>query len=251
MPDRLAVNPDGLRAASTALNFNAVHVVGADAPEPAGRKPSTIGAASVSAAISAFAQAYAGAADTAQESGYADRGVVYRAADHIRAMAKLANLGAQNLSQARDRALDAISEAETDGFRVGNDLSVTDRRRYSSHDISLYLARKAKAEEHHGYIAMRAGTLASEDAEVGARLNAGAATLDAMIPQHWKKHGGAPQLVPRSIEWVTATSRGWPNAGDFDSVESSRDVDQVHRYPNNADPGNEFPLLRDTRRRLC
>ena len=127
MPDRLAVNPDGLRAASTALNFNAVHVVGADAPEPAGR---------------------------------------------------------------------------TDGFRVGNDLFVTDSRRYSSHDISLYSARKAKAEEHHGYIAMRAGTLASEDAEVGARLNAGAATLEAMIPQHWNKHGGSLQLVPRSIEWV-------------------------------------------------
>jgi hypothetical protein len=143
------------------------------------------------------------AADTAQESGYADRGVVYRAADHMRATAKVANLGAQNLSQARDRALDAISEAEADDFHVGDDLSVIDRRRYSSHEISLYMARKAKAEEHHGYIAMRAGTLASEDAEVGGRLNAGATTLDAMIPQHWNKHGGAaPQLVPLSIEWV-------------------------------------------------
>jgi len=55
------------------------------------------------------------AADAARESGYADRGVVYRAADHMRDMARVANGGAQNLSQARDRALDAISEAEEIG----------------------------------------------------------------------------------------------------------------------------------------
>lgn len=131
------------------------------------------------------------AADAAQESAYAARGVIYQAADHMRDMAKVADLGAQNLSQARDTALEAIAEAESDEFRVGDDLSVTDTRRYTSRDTSLLMARKAKAEEHHSYIAMRAAALASEDAEVGAKLQAGAAALDGMIPQDWQKRGGA------------------------------------------------------------
>ncbi|MFS0898683.1 WXG100 family type VII secretion target [Mycolicibacterium litorale] len=148
------------------------------------------------------------AADAARESGYADRGVVCRAADHMRDMAKTANLGAQNLSQIRDNALEAISEAEVDGFQVGNDLSVTDTHRYTSGEASLFEARKAKAEVHHGYIAMRAGALASADAEIGARLQGGATALDSMIPQQWNKNG----------ETVPANTVGDGTSGDEDRI---------------------------------
>ncbi|MGE2832643.1 hypothetical protein [Mycobacterium sp. SMC-4] len=125
-------------------------------------------------------------ADAARESAYADRGAIYRAADHMRDMAKAANRGAQNLSHARDRALDAIAEAEADDFRVGENLAVSDIRRYSSEQAGLYAARKAKAGEHVSYIVMRAGALVSEDAQVGSELRAGAAALNSMIPQDWE-----------------------------------------------------------------
>jgi hypothetical protein len=96
------------------------------------------------------------AADSAQETGYADRGVVYGAADLMRRMKKVANVGAGNIRQARDVALDAINEAENDDFRVDDDLSVTDTRQYTAQQMGEYESRKAKAEAHHGYIAMRA-----------------------------------------------------------------------------------------------
>ncbi|WNG88505.1 hypothetical protein C6A87_004485 [Mycobacterium sp. ITM-2016-00317] len=66
------------------------------------------------------------AADAAHESAYADRGVIYRAAGHLREMARVANSGAQDLNLLRDRALDAISEAEMDSFKVTDQLAVID-----------------------------------------------------------------------------------------------------------------------------
>ncbi|MCV7269167.1 hypothetical protein H7I39_13720 [Mycobacterium doricum] len=125
------------------------------------------------------------AADTAQEAGYADRAVVYRAGGHKREMARAADLGAGNLYQVRQRALDTISEAEADDFKVGDDLTVTDLRRYTSRELHAYAERKARAEEHHADIAKWAGILASEDAQIGAKLQAGAAALDGMIPAEW------------------------------------------------------------------
>jgi hypothetical protein len=163
------------------------------------------------------------AADAARESAYADRGVVYRAADHMREMAKVGNLGAQNISQARDRALDAVSEAEANDFRVGDDLTVTDRRRYTSLEVSLYAARKAKAEEHHSYIAMRAGALMSEDTQVGTRLQAGAATLNGMIPLHWGK-----PLPAQPITGGDGEIQPYDNSGDgsYTGREIAKELEQ-------------------------
>ncbi|WP_102145414.1 hypothetical protein [Mycobacterium hubeiense] len=130
------------------------------------------------------------AADQARETGYADRGVVWQAADLMRAMQKVANQGAGTLSQARELALDAIAQAEADDFKVSDDLTVTDLRRYTSQQLGMYEARKTKAEQHHSYIAMRAGTLASEDAKIGGELHAAAISLDGMIPQNWDTPNG-------------------------------------------------------------
>lgn len=137
------------------------------------------------------------AADDAEESAYADRGVVYRAADFMREMQKIANRGAGNISLARDKALDAIAEAETDHFHVDEDLSVTDRREYTGDEVALFEERQIRAEEHRGYIEMRAQALASQDAEVGEELKRGAATLESMPPHTWKggsSHAGSSAL---------------------------------------------------------
>lgn len=160
------------------------------------------------------------AADTARESSYVDRGVVYGAADHMRGLAKIASLGAQNLGQARDRALDAIYDAESDDFQVGNDLAVTDTRRYTSRELSLYASRKAKAEEHHTYIAMRAGALASEDADVGAKLQAGAADLTGMIPLGW----GSEQAPAQPISGGDGVIQPLDNGGGGDTPYTGREI---------------------------
>jgi hypothetical protein len=61
MPDRLSVSPDGLHAASAALNDQASQLItGANGVVPVGTKPSSSGAASFAASIEAFSRAYAG-----------------------------------------------------------------------------------------------------------------------------------------------------------------------------------------------
>ncbi|WP_142386828.1 hypothetical protein [Mycobacterium hubeiense] len=132
--------------------------------------------------------------------------MVYRAADHKREMAKVADLGAQNLFQLRNRALEAISQAEDDEFEVGEDLTVTDKHSYTTRELNLCLAREAIAKEHQDAIMTWAKALAAEDAQVGAKLSAGAIALDAMLPQHWNNAGtdktGEPhiQAVDNQIE---------------------------------------------------
>lgn len=135
------------------------------------------------------------AADRAQEVAYSDRGVAYAAADLMRKMQKIANAGAGNIRQARDATLDAITDAEKDAFRVDDDLSVTDRRRYTAQQMSAYEMRKTSAEVHHSYIAMRARNLVSEDTKVGAELSAGAAELEATIPSDWNRRQPTIQTV--------------------------------------------------------
>lgn len=135
------------------------------------------------------------AADAAQQAAYSDRGVAYAAADLIRKMQKIANVGAGNIRQARDIALDAITEAERDDFRVDDDLSVTDTRRYTAQQLSTYEIRKAAAEAHHSYIAMRVRNLVSEDTKVGTELSAGAAELERMIPADWNQRQPSIETV--------------------------------------------------------
>jgi hypothetical protein len=60
VPDRLFVSPDGLLAASATLNEHASQLVPADGAARTGGKASSAGAASVSAAITAFSAAYGG-----------------------------------------------------------------------------------------------------------------------------------------------------------------------------------------------
>ena len=59
------------------------------------------------------------ARETAVESAYADRGVVWQATKHAQQMAGVAERGASDMSRMRVNALEAIEEAENDEFVVG------------------------------------------------------------------------------------------------------------------------------------
>ena len=77
------------------------------------------------------------AADAAQRQGFSDRGVVYAAAELMQRIRKVASAGAGTIQNARDLALDAISEAEKDDFQVRDDLAVADTRRYSAQQATI------------------------------------------------------------------------------------------------------------------
>ena len=134
-------------------------------------------------------------ADAAREAAYGDRGIIWRATDHMRnGLARAADAGAQDIHAARSRVQDAIELAERDGYTVGNDLSVVDNNTYTV--ASDYDARQAKALEHREEITRLAVALVAEDSQVGEKLSTEAAALDAIIPASWGA-GRLPAEAPR------------------------------------------------------
>ncbi len=173
------------------------------------------------------------AADAAHDLAYADRRVVYQAADNLRDAAKIACRGAQELSHARGLALEAIADAEADEFAVGNDLSVTDTRRYTTREIAQYTARQTVAETHQSYIALRAGALASADAEIGARLHASAEEFRSLVPLDWTKTTDGSNDTS-----VQALDHGrHPQSPASDSPLSIQNAEDVHRVVDPLPPG--------------
>jgi hypothetical protein len=173
------------------------------------------------------------AADAAHDLAYADRRVVYQAADKLRDAAKIANQGAQELSHARGLALEAIADAEADEFAVGNDLSVTDTRRYTTREIAQYTARQTVAETHQSYIALRAGALASADAEIGARLHASAEEFRSLLPLDWTKTTDGSNDTS-----VQALDHGrHPQSPASDCPLSIQNAEDVHRVVDPQPPG--------------
>lgn len=146
------------------------------------------------------------AADTAADAAYADRGVVYGAAEAMRALARAAELGAANIGGAHDRVCDAITAAEADGFAVGDDLSVRDTRRWN---LDTVRARNAAATEHGDFITRQAHLLAAEDHDVAATLADGGNELGGLIPASWRPTSGPdPATGDRTIQ-----AAGWKTDG--------------------------------------
>lgn len=133
------------------------------------------------------------AKDTALDRVTRDSSVVRAASDTVRAAAELASAGAGDLRAAQRSALEAISEAEANGFRVGEDLSVTDTRRL---DISTIAARYTAATEHAENIRWNAEQLLATDTLIGRQITAKATELDAItFDGESGGHDGTIQLL--------------------------------------------------------
>lgn len=118
------------------------------------------------------------AKDAAWHRVTADLSVVRLQSDVQREAADIAERGANDIRAAQRAALDAIAGAESDGFRVGEDMSVRDTRRF---DLATVAVRKTAALEHAEYIRWNAEQLVQTDALVGRRLSAKAAELDGIL----------------------------------------------------------------------
>lgn len=122
------------------------------------------------------------AADAAEASAYADRGTVYDAAGHLRALARHADLGASNLRNAHTQATDAIEAAEADGFAVDDDLSIRDTRRY---DITTIRARNTALADHGETVSRAVEKLIAEDEDTARTLTENN-QLASFTPARWR-----------------------------------------------------------------
>ncbi|WP_102142983.1 HNH/ENDO VII family nuclease [Mycobacterium hubeiense] len=122
-------------------------------------------------------------AGSAKDAAYArvtaDMEVVRRQSQVQRDGADIASNGADDIQAAQRKALEAIAEAEADGFSVGEDLSVTEAR-YASPLLRAPAGRQEAALEHAENIRWHAEQLLATDRLVGDRLEAKAAELQGI-----------------------------------------------------------------------
>lgn len=117
------------------------------------------------------------AKDAALDRVTADSAIVGRHGDVVRAAADLADASIADLRAAQRAVLTAITDAEADGFRVAEDMRVTDTRRY---DIATILDRNRALAEHADNIQWNANQLLATDTLIGQRLTAKAAELNGI-----------------------------------------------------------------------
>ncbi|WP_235624058.1 DUF6883 domain-containing protein [Mycolicibacterium goodii] len=117
------------------------------------------------------------AKDAALDRVTKDVAVVGRQSDVLREAADLAENGAHDIKAAKDKAVEAITAAENDGFTVGDDLSVTDTHEY---DINTIAERNRALAEHTEDIRWAAEQLMQADKLVGDRLHAKSTDLEGI-----------------------------------------------------------------------
>lgn len=140
------------------------------------------------------------AKDAALDRVTKDVTVVGRQGDVLREAAELAENGAHDIKAAKDKAVEAITAAENDGFTVGEDLSVTDTREY---DIDTIAERNRALTEHAEDIRWAAEQLMQADKLVGDRLQAKSADLEAIrFEDEGDGRDGEPtvQLVDNKVD---------------------------------------------------
>ncbi|OBB10243.1 hypothetical protein A5761_27980 [Mycolicibacterium setense] len=138
------------------------------------------------------------AKDAALDRVTKDVAVVGRQGGVLREAAALAQNGSYDIKAAKDKAVEAITAAENDGFTVGEDLSVIDSREY---DINTIAERNRALAEHAEDIRWAAEQLAQADNLVGTRLQSKAAELEG-IPFDGEGRDGEPtvQLVDNKVQ---------------------------------------------------
>src|SRR5277367_6080041 len=116
------------------------------------------------------------AAAAGQERAYIDTIKVRGAAFQLLEAAEVARQGDAQLQARKDEVLDAVRDAQQDGFVVGEDYSVTDRFRSGS--AAFRTDRLAEAEEHAALICHRVAALVDTDQELGTPITAATEGID-------------------------------------------------------------------------
>ena len=112
------------------------------------------------------------AAEAAQQRAFADLVKVRGLADVLHESAAVARRGAETLDSAKRSVLDAVEEASSAGYVVGEDLSVTPPR--------ASVAAQAQAQVYAADIQQRAAQLVAHDAEIAAKITTASAPLSGV-----------------------------------------------------------------------
>ncbi|SPM37728.1 hypothetical protein MRAB57_5577, partial [Mycobacterium rhizamassiliense] len=112
------------------------------------------------------------AAEAAQERALADLVKVRGLADALHESAAIARRGAETLDSAKRSVLDAVEEATSAGYVVGEDLSVMPTR--------AGLAAQAQAQVYAAGIQERAAQLVAHDAAIATNITAATAPLQSV-----------------------------------------------------------------------
>jgi oligoendopeptidase F len=115
------------------------------------------------------------AANALQDRTSNDKSLVGSKADQLRQAAAIARKGAGEIDAAHRSVVYAVEDANKAGFKVGEDLSVTDTR--SCINAQQRAARQAQAQAFAADIRQRATTLVSLDNNVAANLAGTAADV--------------------------------------------------------------------------
>jgi oligoendopeptidase F len=115
------------------------------------------------------------AANALQDRTSTDKSLVGSKADQLRQAAAIARKGAGDIDAAHRRVVYAVEDASNAGFKVGEDLSVTDMR--TSTNAQQRAARRAQAQAFAADIQQRATTLVTLDNDVAANLAGTAANV--------------------------------------------------------------------------
>lgn len=136
-------------------------------------------------------------ADAAAERSWGDLVKVRGAADALHAALGHATNGSGDIAWAKQRVLNAIAEAEEDGFTVGSDFSVTVKPSL----LRSPEGRQAKATEHAHDIEAAVRGLVAADKEVGDRIGGALAPLGQLnFPDDGGKHDPTVRVVDNRVE---------------------------------------------------
>lgn len=115
-------------------------------------------------------------ADAAQERAYFDMVKVRGAAFQLHEAAGIARQGGQQLKGCKECVLEAVREAQSAGFDVGEDYSVTDRSRGGSTEFRAQ--RAAQAQGHAAFIGHRVAALVASDQELATQIASATRGID-------------------------------------------------------------------------
>lgn len=190
------------------------------------------------------------AKDAAIDRVTADCTVVGRQSGVLREAADLAENGSYDIKSARDKAVEAITAAEDDGFSVGEDLALTDTKRV---DMLSMRARQTTANEYAEDIRWTAEQLVSTAALVGKRLQGKAVELTGIsFDGDDNRRDGTIRLVdhqfklnPEDGERGTEDGEGQPGGlpvpKQKKSIEGSRGTPQSKDILKPPDGRHEKP----------
>jgi hypothetical protein len=180
-------------------------------------------------------------AQTAQYRAYTDRLLVVGLADQLHDAARIARTGATQIDEARRLVLRTVDSAQSAGFTVGQDFSVTDPRLY---DAGTAAIRQAQAEAFATDLRARVGALVATDSGVAGQLTATTAGLGSAT---FLESGDATtvQLVDYKKEPPPPVDpdKDHPGADQpWKNQPSPRTVDEVKDALRQLRPGRNRPI---------